>query len=457
MEYWEAELRNRAPSTRRNYKLYFNKFIKSVGVTPEQLYEMQRQAERAEDPRKRDGVAPLVKNYMHDLMAKGMAPGTARFVAKAVRSFLDANKLELKLRKWEKPAKIYEGQRIITKKQIRQLYAAVGNEMKARNQALIMFMKDSGLRASDVAQLKVEDYLSAKEVKNDAGERFKVFKSFKTLKTGHFAHVIIGPEAVEHLDRYIGDRRTGPLFLARGGGGITAKAIINYFVRMKQYLEDGYKVSGHSFRKLHWTALEAKMSASWIRHLQGKAVNPYSRPSDENLIKAYMEAYDQLRVFTSEVKERLEVRRNLEGLQKQLLELRKQQSLYTLQVLIPDLSASVADRLAQLYVYLKDRGLALVYTPTNPTLFNVVKLDTGDPIEPQRLLQLDGEHRMLKGYGIRDLLALCYKEINDARAEKMRRRILAELKTEGLSEAEAKQRLNAAEKEVRVDLGVDTS
>ena len=67
--------------------------------------------------------------------------------------------------------------------------------------------------------------------------------------------------------------------------------------------KEGNRLSAHSLRKFHTTALEAEMNPHWIAKLQGKSVGnsmgPYSQPEVEpdKLTKAYMAAYDELRVF----------------------------------------------------------------------------------------------------------------------------------------------------------------
>ena len=62
------------------------------------------------------------------------------------------------------------------------------------------------------------------------------------------------------------------------------------------------RVSAHSFRKFHKTALEgAGVPAEWVLLLEGKSASVYSRPQDgPELLEAYVNAYDSLRIHPHE-------------------------------------------------------------------------------------------------------------------------------------------------------------
>lgn len=67
--------------------------------------------------------------------------------------------------------------------------------------------------------------------------------------------------------------------------------------------------SSHSIRKLHKTGLEAGgVPESWIKYLQGKAQDVYSIPQelegadgDTILMDAYMQAYEKIRVYPTDL------------------------------------------------------------------------------------------------------------------------------------------------------------
>ena len=305
-EYWEAQLKNKAESTKTNYRIYLNKFLTKYGLTHEELYRLQRDAEESKDRRATRKVPLMVSNFMHEMIENGYSNNTALMVVKAVTLFFEANEISFKIRKDDKPSIISQGSRLILKNQIREFMDFVGAHYPKRNRALIYLLKDSGLRVSDISSLNVEDYLNAREVKNEYGERFKIFEPFKTQKTGHYSYCIIGPESVETLDNYLGNRKTGPLFLGREGKGkltrLSADALTALFLRMGKELENGNKITAHSFRKFHRTQLSAKMNDEWIKLLQGKSADVYVQPYENGqLFEAYIKAYDQLRIKTTDL------------------------------------------------------------------------------------------------------------------------------------------------------------
>ena len=66
------------------------------------------------------------------------------------------------------------------------------------------------------------------------------------------------------------------------------------------------KLSAHSFREYLQTNLEAAgVNVNWIDQIIGHRLinsrDAYSIPSDEELLKAYMDAYPQLRVYPDKV------------------------------------------------------------------------------------------------------------------------------------------------------------
>ena len=72
-----------------------------------------------------------------------------------------------------------------------------------------------------------------------------------------------------------------------------------FFIMLRKYaLNDEVRVSAHSFRKFHKTALEgAGVPAEWVLLLEGKSASVYSRPQDgPELLEAYARAYDVLRI-----------------------------------------------------------------------------------------------------------------------------------------------------------------
>ena len=312
MEAWEMELEIKAEGTREIYLMYFERFLERWGLTPDGLYEMRIGDLKSEDPRDHKRIEKMVKVQMAEMKRRGAAASTCRHLWKAVRSFFEAQGLEIKVKAKDMPRGQYNGQRLAMADQIREMWDAASWEFKKRNRALITFLKDSGLRVGDVAALNVDEYLEARTVLNEAGQPFKAFNPFETGKTGALAYIHIGPEAVEALDAYLEERRDeggdlkpdSPLFLMRGGQRISRRALSNLFLRLRDKLgKEGRKISAHSLRKFHTTMLEASMPRTWIAKLQGKTINDsmgvYSQPElmPGELTQAYMKGYSRLRIF----------------------------------------------------------------------------------------------------------------------------------------------------------------
>jgi integrase len=237
-------------------------------------------------------------DYMRD--EKQYSNSTQNQALKAVKSFFDANKLQFKIKPLRR-RRISGGVLRITTDQIREVYDyAMGIEWTTlRNRALYMLLKDSGLRISDCSALDVEQYRNARDVEI-RGIPFKVFEPFATVKTGDLAHTILGPESTKVLDKLIGERVSGPIFLDGKGNRWRAPAMGTHFRRVKEYVLGGkLRISAHSFRKYNTTILEsAGMPSEWIKLLQGKKAYVYSRPQDgPELLEAYAQAYDKLRIF----------------------------------------------------------------------------------------------------------------------------------------------------------------
>jgi len=312
MEVWMEELLSKASGTREKYLFYFQKFLERWGLSADELFEMRLNDLRSGDPLNFSRVERWVKAWCRELVEAGYSPGTCRLAAHAVKSFFKALNLPLKLKASDLPKGESSGSRIVLREEILALWDACGGEFKKRNRAILMFLKDSGLRISDVAALTVGQYRGAKTIYNEFGEPFKVFEPIPTKKTGSLAFIHIGPEAIKAVDDYLRLREElegplspeAPLFSMRGGGFMKPDAITMVFNRLRRSLgREGRRVSPHSLRKFHTTMLEAEIPPHWLAKLQGKKVNdsmgPYSQPEflPGTLTEAYMQAYHRIRVF----------------------------------------------------------------------------------------------------------------------------------------------------------------
>jgi integrase len=310
MEKYEMRLGLREKSTQKNYRSAFNKFMLNQSLTTEDLLKMDT-----------DEVGLRVQMTMKAERDAGKKPTTSYMIYKAVRFFMKSAGKNLILEREDKPRLVYNGSRGVTEGEIRELYDAFGRaNFRIRNQAILLFLKDSGLRISDLARLDVSLYREAEEIADrddydvQRGERFKVFDPFETKKTGDYAHIVIGPESVKAVDDYLGERREGPLFLSAKGGRLSTKALSELFrtLRVKGRLKGNFsKVSAHSLRKFHYTKLQ-HIGEKLVFYLEGKTGYTYEKPSKRDYIEPYIKNYDRLRVFGSAEAQVKELKANLE-------------------------------------------------------------------------------------------------------------------------------------------------
>ncbi len=344
---WQLELSRLAPNTRGRYVRLMDAFMSRFDIaTLEDLYKMRIEDLEAKDSRDQGRVERLVKTYMDELVKQGQKPQTVAHVFKAVQHFFNSQgrktKLELAPRDIPKGESI--GRSLITKEQIKLVYDSPGSA-KLRNRALMMLLKDTGLRISDALAFNVESYTTAQIVENESKEPFKIFDPSVTKKCGVVAYVVIGPESVQALDLYLKERRVGglsqsdPLFVIeynnafRGfskGDRLGDDGGSEEFRRIAKNAKIGNRFGAHSFRKYFITQMQsAGLSEPWIKRLCGKSIgasdSPYSKPQDmpdpegvfpNLLVASYVKAYKALRVFgaTEEVEDLRERVKAIESL-----------------------------------------------------------------------------------------------------------------------------------------------
>jgi len=299
---WDKFMRRMSRKSERTQKAYLkniNYFFNHYETDAQAFYELRREGWKSEDPLDGDEVEEMVSDYIKHLDAQGKSPGTVSNYLKPIALFLKTVKMPLDTEDIDMPRKIYNGQRRVAADQIIVMLQKVGTEFYERNQAMILMAKDTGLRMSDIAGMDLEHYTSSQLEETEQGP-FRVFQTYETEKTGDYAHIRMGPESVKAVDVWLSVRgmEPGPLFTKRGGGGLCPRGASAMFLRKSGHLKDNHKISGHSFRKYHFTGCEdGGMSENWIRRLQGKAHNVYSAPSEEKLTQAYIKAYPMLRIY----------------------------------------------------------------------------------------------------------------------------------------------------------------
>ncbi len=313
LNYWTMELKGKAPATQQRYQYYFSKFCKFTGKTPNELIEKRHSDLKQDDPREQREIENILRDYANELKAKGKSPATQQIAYAAVKSFFDTNEYPLRIKKSEYPTGESMGSRVITKQLIKQILDDTNHfKHKNKTKALIFFLKDTGLSASDVSNLVYGQVREGLEKNWDF-----IPISLLRQKTKTITKTFIGPEAVEALKIYIAERRTGtqrippeiltdksPLFRVNKANSTRkiSRGCISSMMRFHCLRTGVPDLSAHSFRKYVQTNLDvAGISPNLIDrilgHKLGHSRDPYSQPSDEELLKAYKGAYSALRVY----------------------------------------------------------------------------------------------------------------------------------------------------------------
>jgi integrase len=221
------------------------------------------------------------------------------------------------MRRKDYPKGDSDGVKRATKEAILKILNNKNVRNKIQLRAMILFLKDTGLRISDARRLNCDFFLEALE-KNPNTDIIEIH--IITQKTKLLAKAFLGEEAIEALKEYLQLRETGstdkrnvppetitkdsPLFKTWKGGKIKrilrtsfSSQIAAAFNAVKEK-----RMSAHSLRKKLQTDLErAKINANWIDQILGhKLINSrdaYSLPTDEELKDAYKEAYKFIKVY----------------------------------------------------------------------------------------------------------------------------------------------------------------
>lgn len=334
MEIWGSSLANRTKGTRKQYLHYFNGFINFVKKSPDELREMKYKENMEAKPWERNRVENMLREYLKTLEEKNMTCSTQNLALASIRSFFDAQGMPLFMKREDKPVGCAFGSKALTTEEIRQTKNAAEH---LRDKALILFLKDSGLRESDAAKLKWKDF-------KDYGEGFWGFQ-IQTKKKGIKARGFIGSDATELLNVYKRKRLEGtqklppeknidenPVFALLGD---PAKAVsssrmsgtIGTIINLAQ-IENA---SAHGLRKFWEQNIHVEHPA-YQKQMNGRALDSVERAyywlETEKLLELYRRNYHNLRIEQSDFKEvedriRRDYEREIEKLQSQLDEEKK--------------------------------------------------------------------------------------------------------------------------------------
>lgn len=304
---FEDAIFNLSEGTQKLYRRCFNEFCNWIESTPEELYEQALEYEKTE-PRT---LSRAVSRFMSELIEEGKHPNTVRSYKKAINKFLQVNGL--------RPVKIdnekkidYKGMSIIKPDQIRELATYTKKNLRLR--ALIMILKDSGLRVSDIVHLTVEDWWNNTRRFGPRREYKAWCEPFTTKKNGVNAYIRLGPESVEWVEKYIGNRREGPIFVKNDGKPYpphTISTLINHLC--KPLRKRGLKISAHSFRKFFMSSFASNGYLEAGKRIAGKRLGATDEPYidfESSLDDIYVEVYTSertpLSIYESSQREKVQ-------------------------------------------------------------------------------------------------------------------------------------------------------
>lgn len=288
MKFWMTQLSNRDEATREGYRLYFLKFCEWIGKDPNELVLMKKQAlEHNGDRRENMVLEGKVKQFMsyleHEAVTKhgkqGYGLGTRKMAFAGIVSFFDHNQYSLSMKRGDRPSGDALGSRIPEKAEIVKL---VNTAKSRRHRAVILFLKDSGLRLSDVVKLQWKDL-------QDFGDGFYGFKLI-TQKNKVKGSPFIGPEASQALEQL--PRRKPRIFPI---DATYLSAAVSDLIK-EAGLDQG--LTAHGLRKYFNTELEAARVPKEYRYaMMGKRVSVYDENRQQRLFQVYKKNYDSLRIF----------------------------------------------------------------------------------------------------------------------------------------------------------------
>lgn len=352
---WESwKEQNRGKSTPTVYQSGLDYFMRFHGLESlEELFELHLEAQRrgATDPLSKYIVAEMVKKAVNQRVnVEGKSGFHAKAIKSAVTKFLQLCGFEdftVKLPRGILKLNGTGGSDIITPK---QLGVVIGVARDLQQKALILTLKDAGLRLGDILALDYGDIASGLDSKADF-----FYLSRLTQKTGDRAQTVLGPEALNSLRDWIRYRRTRgeqitkdtPVFIkSRIGEGTKSKQNREKNIALKTnmrltrnsasnivsrlFSKAGFNtVTAHGLRKIHSTYLgvgEDRLSETMIARLEGKTIRDsreaYKIYAAEDLTNAYANNYHQIQVYGAETK----MQETIKELRKQLAEINANKS-----------------------------------------------------------------------------------------------------------------------------------
>jgi integrase len=318
MSYWMQGLANRSESTRSTYRYDFLKFAEWMQKTPNDLFDLQLQAQQQQhdDPRDRHHMENAVIRYIAHLDESDISVSTQKRRYAAINSFFRINQVPLMLQRGDTPTgDSFGGSKIPSTAQIREMVencVTPEGKIRLQYQALIMVLKDTGLRISDAIRLRWSEMI-------ELGDGFYAWELI-SQKRRIRATPMIGPETSILLQQLKQARERDPYWQDDADDRIFPLKRRTAITKLSDILLVVPDVSAHGLRKyFSVTMLHAGIAEPEVKMMMGKATTPYHENRLEKLSESYMHAYDALRIYPKPAQQK-----EVNALQQEVAELRAQ-------------------------------------------------------------------------------------------------------------------------------------
>lgn len=327
IEVWMDGLANRKESTRELYRQNFERFCEWARKTPDELRRLKFEEDQKEKPWERTQVENLVRKFMEYLTNEvGLTNLNNPYYS--IRSFFSSNGLPLNLNGGDAPInRSSQGSTVPSAKDVKRV---INSCEYLRDRCMVLFLKDSGLRTSDLEAIMWGDL-------QPMGDGYFAFE-IVTKKQSVLARGFIGPETSKILELYKGKRLTGtrkrpaeedieehPVIAkmtkgknpkTHGSKPLEARVMtarLSHIFKLAGMRKKG--VSAHGLRK-YWEQHVHAKKESYVKQLNGRALTRSEKAYDwltrEQLFDIYKENYDDLRVLSETVISKDEIERIVE-------------------------------------------------------------------------------------------------------------------------------------------------
>ncbi len=370
-EYFLDEAGKLTEKTQHIYTRYMKRFLETFKprgrtepFTPDMLYEYFKSHLESDDRRKIRKLETELHEYYHNLLTNGvniqtgeptgLHVGTVSNYESAVLCYLKGNYLKDRLSyrvNFNSDTKSKHREHFTTngkdKAEVEEIRKLLDYMSNPRNISAVLTMRDTGLRVSDLVNLKVKHI---QPILDDPELEWYTFEitPVKNMRqdTPLPANPVMGPESVEALRTWMKHRinfyelkpdpesyvycaiHEYPSVDGRDPVHIGDKVLPTAYSRMMRYKrrKAGLEkpISPHSLRKTHSTNLTGGgVPERWVNVMQGKkgrgTQGAYQKPNREELIQVYKKAYPSLSTYRSEKLETL--REELEEQRRENIEL----------------------------------------------------------------------------------------------------------------------------------------